>query len=232
MNPYHSFNLGLHVDDDSQHVISNRKKLADTIQIPLEKWVFSEQVHGNLIKKVSKEDCGAGALEVSTAIRDTDGLYTKDKHVLLASLYADCVPLYFYAPTYNIVGLAHAGWKGTVGQIGANMVKRWTEEEQVPLEAIYVAIGPSISMPCYEVDDHVINQVKKVTANKLPYEEIKPNKYLLNLKELNKQLLLNTGIKEEQIFVSNYCTYKETELFFSYRREQKTGRMMSFIGMV
>uniref|UniRef100_A0A1S2M9Z0 Purine nucleoside phosphorylase n=1 Tax=Anaerobacillus isosaccharinicus TaxID=1532552 RepID=A0A1S2M9Z0_9BACI len=232
MEPYSSLNLGLHVHDNDEEVIANREKLANELQIALANWVFSEQVHGSNIKKVSKKDCGAGTHELTNAILDTDGLYTNDKNVLLASLYADCVPLYFYSPTYNIVGLAHAGWKGTVGGIGPKMVQRWTEDEQIPLEAIYVAIGPSISKEKYEVDDFVISKVKDVVTNHhhLLYEEVKPNKYLLDLKELNKQLLIRVGIKEEHIFVSNYCTYKESDLFFSYRREQQTGRMMSFIG--
>ena len=232
MEPYSSLNLGLHVQDNDKEVIANREKLANELQISLANWVFSEQVHGSNIKKVSKKDCGAGAYELTNAILDTDGLYTNDKNVILASLYADCVPLYFYSPTYNIVGLAHAGWKGTVGRIGPKMVQRWTEDEQIPLEAIYVAIGPSISKEKYEVDDFVISKVKDVVTNHhhFLYEEVKPNKYLLDLKELNKQLLISVGIKEEHIFVSNYCTYKESDLFFSYRREQQTGRLMSFIG--
>jgi polyphenol oxidase len=230
--PYNSLNLGLHVQDSEENVIANRNKLASDLGIPLNKWVFSEQVHGNTIKKVFQNECGAGTLAISNSILETDGLYTNEKNVLLASLYADCVPLYFYAPTYNMVGLAHAGWKGSVGKIGPKMVQCWTEEEQIPVEAIHVAIGPSISAQNYEVDDFVINKVKEVITNhrSLPYEETKPNKFSLNLKELNKQLLLDVGIKEEQIVVSNYCTFEKSDLFFSYRRKQQTGRMMSFIG--
>lgn len=233
MKPYDSLNLGLHVNDKASDVIANREKLANDIQIPLNKWIFSEQVHGNNIKKVSEQECGLGTVDFSNAIKNTDGLYSRVENILLASLYADCVPLYFYSPTENIVGLAHAGWKGTVGKIGPNMVKIWTEKEQISLDSIYVAIGPSISDENYEVDDYVINKVNEVIDNnqQLPYEKIKQNKYLLNLKELNKQLLVNAGVKEDQIFISNYCTYKESELFFSYRREQQTGRMMSFIGI-
>ncbi|MFN7250925.1 MAG: peptidoglycan editing factor PgeF [Anaerobacillus sp.] len=232
--PYNSLNLGLHVQDNDDIVIANRKKLASDLGIALNKWVFSEQVHGNNIKKVTQKDCSAGTLIFSNSVLATDGLYTNDKNVLLASLYADCVPLYFYAPTYNMVGLAHAGWKGSVGRIGPKMVQCWTGEEQIPVEAIHVAIGPSISAQNYEVDEFVINKVKKVITSHpyLPYKETKPNKFSLNLKELNKQLLMDVGIKEEKIVVSNYCTFEKTDLFFSYRRKQRTGRMMSFIGRV
>ncbi len=234
IKPYNSLNLGLHVQDNVQDVITNRNKLATKLGIPLSNWVLADQVHGNQIKKVHVENCGAGTLNLNNVISNTDGLYTFAENVLLCSLYADCVPLYFYAPNYRIIGLAHAGWKGTVAQIGPNMIRLWTEKEHIPLKEIYVAIGPSISQGYYEVDDFVISKVKNVlnSNSPFPYEEISPNKYLLNLKELNKQLLIRAGVKEEQIFVSNYCTYNESELFFSYRREQKTGRMMSFIGRI
>ncbi len=233
VNPYASLNLGLHVADDHNKVIENRRKLADDIDMPLSSWVFSEQVHGNTIKKITKSDSGLGTLDNSEAIKGTDGLYTKEKNILLASLYADCVPLYFFSPTYNMVGLAHAGWKGTVSLIGPNMIRSWAEGEGIPVQSIYVAIGPSISQSNYEVDKYVLDKVKKVIVNskKLPYKEIKNNKYLLDLKLLNKQLLIEAGVLEEHIFVSNYCTFNESDMFFSYRREERTGRMMSFIGM-
>ncbi|WP_241657852.1 peptidoglycan editing factor PgeF [Anaerobacillus alkaliphilus] len=231
---YSSLNMGLHVQDNVCDVIANREALAAELGIPLSNWVFADQVHGNNIKKVCKEDVGAGSLSLETAVKDTDGLYTREKNVLLASLYADCVPLYFYSTSANIVGLAHAGWKGTVGEIGPKMIRIWVEDEKIPLETIYVAIGPSISQRCYEVDDYVIDRVRKIVQNEnlAPYKEIATSKYLLDLKELNKQLLLNMGVNANHIFTSNYCTFNEKALFFSYRREQKTGRMMSFIGRV
>jgi YfiH family protein len=229
---YRSLNFGLHVQDEESSVIANRNKLADELQIPLNRWVISEQVHGSNLKKVSEKDCGSGALQMSSAIKETDGLYTGEKNVLLVSLYADCVPLYFYSATNKVVGLAHAGWKGTVAKIGPKMVQTWIDEEGIPLDSIYVAIGPSIGQESYQVDDHVINKVLEVipTGMKKPFQETNCGKYLLDLKELNKQLLINVGIKPEQIFLSNYCTYKQAELFFSYRRKQQTGRMISFIG--
>ncbi|WP_084788075.1 peptidoglycan editing factor PgeF [Anaerobacillus alkalidiazotrophicus] len=232
IKPYESLNLGLHVQDDEQKVILNREKVAEDLKISLKKWVFAEQVHSNKIKKISQKDCGSGTLNIASVIKGADGLYTKEANVLLASLYADCVPLYFYSPSNALIGLAHAGWKGTVGKIGTNMVHMWTEVEKVSLDSIYVAIGPSISQESYEVDDYVIDKVNKVIVDEyqLPYIKVNTNQYLLDLKLLNKQLLLATGIKEEQIFVSNYCTYKNSKTFFSYRRHQQTGRMMSFIG--
>lgn len=234
MKPYDSLNLGLHVQDEEKIVIKNRDKLANELKIPLNNWVFAEQVHGNNIKKVTREAGGSGALTMATAVKDTDGLYTQENNILLGSLYADCVPLYFYSPLTDFIGLAHAGWKGTVGKIGTKMIQRWVNNENIPLESIYVAIGPSISGESYEVDDYVINKVNNVMLpnHEFPYVQTSEHKYLLDLKQLNKQLLLDAGVFEENIFVSNFCTFKETNLFYSYRRNSQTGRMMSFIGKV
>lgn len=232
IKPYDSLNMGLHVKDNENDVVANRKMLADKIDVPLENWVFTEQVHGGQIKKVGKEDCGSGTDCFSSSIKGCDGLYTSDKNVLLASLYADCVPLYFYSTQKQLIGLAHAGWKGTVALIGPEMVRLWVERENVALESIYACVGPAISHKNYEVDEFVINKVRQVIPNKkiLPYTKVDgSDKYLLDLKLLNKQLLIEAGIKPNNIFFSNYCTFEEEELFYSYRRDQTTGRMMSFI---
>ncbi len=230
-DPFNSFNLGLHVGDNDQDVISNRNMLASELGIKTEHWIVAEQIHDNKIQKVTKREAGAGAQSLDTVLKGVDGIYTKDTGLLLTSLYADCVPLYFFAPENEIIGLAHAGWKGTVKEIGPKMVKIWKEVEDVPLSNVYVAIGPSISKTCYEVDSSVISQVNQLfPRNELIYTETKNNKYLLDLKKLNYYLLVEAGVPSNNILMSNYCTYK-SQLFFSYRKEKgKTGRMMSFLG--
>ncbi|WP_044893844.1 peptidoglycan editing factor PgeF [Bacillus alveayuensis] len=228
-----SLNLGLHVDDDADDVRLNRQRLAEILEFPLEKWVCSEQIHDNRIEKVTKNDSSKGVLRYDTAIAGTDGLYTKEANMLLALCFADCVPLYFFAPKHKLVGLAHAGWKGSVKNIAGEMVHLWVEKEKVRHADIYAAIGPSIDKCCYIVDDRVIDLVKNVAGDSVHhlYQETSKGQYTLDLKELNRQLLLQAGIPEQNIIVSEYCTSCADELFFSYRRDRgKTGRMMSFIG--
>ncbi|MCD8502491.1 MAG: polyphenol oxidase family protein [Bacillaceae bacterium] len=129
-----------------------------------------------------------------------------------------------------MIGIAHAGWKGTVSKIGARMIEHWVKEEQSDLSDIYVAIGPAISKQYYEVDDFIIDKINhlEITSSNL-YKRIREGKYLLDLKLVNLHLLLKAGIKEHNIFISDYCTYKEKELFYSYRRNNRTGRMISYI---
>ncbi|WP_088043888.1 peptidoglycan editing factor PgeF [Bacillus sp. EAC] len=231
---FSSFNLGLHVNDSTNHVINNRELLADQLKFSTSKWVCSKQVHGYNVLKVSKDDQGKGVTDYLSSIPDTDGFYTNEEEVLLTSCYADCVPLYFLEPTKKYIGLAHAGWKGTVSNIGGKLIDKWLKEENIKLEDIQIVIGPSIGECCYEVDDFVMNKVSEAFNDDIPHKVITKKlngKYALNLKEANKQLLINSGISEENISMTNYCTSCNPNTFFSHRRDEgKTGRMMSFIG--
>ncbi|AXF55465.1 peptidoglycan editing factor PgeF [Salicibibacter kimchii] len=231
--PYNEANYGLHVGDDPKHVITNRKHLAKTLDISLPHAVFAEQVHGGSVRKVDETDGARGAFSLDDAVPDVDGLYTRTKNLWLMSLYADCVPLYFFNREQTIVGIAHAGWKGTAANIGSEMVRMWEEWEGIPAEDIHVAIGPSIGKAAYEVDAKVISALKEVLPNgKEPWTQNAPGSFHLDLKEANAQLLEEAGIKRENIFISKACTYENEELFFSHRRDAgKTGRMMAYIGL-
>ncbi|MFC0473093.1 peptidoglycan editing factor PgeF [Halalkalibacter kiskunsagensis] len=233
-NSYNSLNLGFHVGDDPESVKSNRRLLATDIQFPLSRWVGTEQVHESSIKKITLLEAGCGSERLDTAIANTDGIYTLERNLLLTSLYADCVPLYFFAPSQGAIGLAHAGWRGTVQNIGSAMIRKWTMEEGIPLEDIQVAIGPCISQPAYEVDHKVITEVQKCWPNDLnylPYRKRSNEKYLLDLREVNKALIRKAGINNNQILMSSICTATD-ERMFSHRAEAgRTGRLMSFIGI-
>ncbi len=142
--PFESLNTGLHVHDKDADVVKNREYIADMFNTDLQSWVFADQTHDNRVQKVTQRDRGKGAREYHTALKATDGLYTNEKNVFLALCFADCVPLFFYDPVKSLVGVAHAGWKGTVKQIGREMVKQWTEKEGSNPSDIYAVIGPSI----------------------------------------------------------------------------------------
>lgn len=231
--PYTCLNVGFHVHDKDQDVLKNRMILAEKLQFPLEDWVVAEQIHKANIKKVEKGDKGKGAFCLEDAIKGADGLYTQTKGILLVSLYADCTPLYFFSPNNEMIGLAHAGWRGTVARIGPKMVQLWNEEEKIELRDIQVVIGPCISQDVYQVDDLVISEVNKLLdpTDPTPYKKVAKGQYQLDLKALNYLLLLKAGLKPQQIKISQYCTFKNNDLFYSHRKESgKTGRMMSFIG--
>lgn len=230
--PFKGLNFGFHVGDSEKAVYKNRDSFAKRIDFPLNLWVSAEQTHGIRIHQATKNDRGKGATQYGTSVRDTDGFYTFEKNLLLTLCFADCVPLYFTAPNHGFIGIAHAGWKGTVNKIAAEMVS-FVLKERIPLNEVKVAIGPSICEKCYIVDDRVITHVQNILedVDKKPYNLIKENQYELDLKTLNKQILMKEGIDEQNITVSRLCTSCDSAYFFSHRRDQgASGRMISFIG--
>ncbi|RDW17916.1 peptidoglycan editing factor PgeF [Oceanobacillus chungangensis] len=227
--PFHSFNCGLHVNDRTETVIENRTLLASALNIPLENWVSGEQVHGTNVQIIVDSDKGRGATSYDSAIKGIDGLITNKKGILCTAFFADCVPLYFYDPVTEYIGIAHAGWKGTVNRIQEQMVQALTEVG-VDAKNLLVAIGPSISQSEYEVDNRVITAISKEERQKtvIPLDN---ERYLLDLKQLNVEILLQSGVLRHNIEVTNYCTHQDETLFFSHRRDNgKTGRMLGFLG--
>jgi polyphenol oxidase len=229
---FSTFNLGLHVNDDIYAVCSNRKLLGDYVGIPTENWVGCEQIHKASVAKVTKARGGKGSLNYQDSLQGTDAIYTTETNILLTLCFADCVPLYFYEPNSKIIGIAHAGWKGSVNDIAGEMIRAWVKYEGVNPQNIYASIGPSIGSCCYIVDDRVINCIKELNINNDQiYLEVSNGQYRLNLKSLNKKLMISAGIPKDHITTSSYCTSCDEELFFSHRRDKgNTGRMLSFIG--
>lgn len=229
---FSTLNTGFHVGDLKEDVCANRALLSKSLDIPLNHWVGAEQTHQVNVKKVSLKDAGIGSISYDDAIRDTDAFFTYDKNLLLTLCFADCVPLFFIAPSYGAIAIAHAGWKGTVGGIAKNVIAVF-EDENIPVAEIFAVIGPSICEKCYIVDDRVMSFVENVVEDveKKPYNRIKDNQFHLDLKQLNKQILLKAGMVESNIQVSHLCTSCDSDYFFSHRRDKgSTGRMMSFIG--
>ncbi|MCM3784416.1 peptidoglycan editing factor PgeF [Neobacillus mesonae] len=242
--PYGSLNCAFHVGDNPADVIANRNLIAQEIGIEPEAWTCGEQVHKSEIAIVTESDRGRGYVNRETAIQETDGLLTNVRGVLLTSFYADCVPLYFFDPVNEVVGLAHAGWKGTVQRIAERMIDRMEEHYGSKRSDILTAIGPSIGDCCYEVDDYVMSRVKvlyELVPGKDKYDESAYNavytpapegKSMLDLKEVNRHIMMKAGILPDHIECTTWCTSCHPELFFSYRKEGGvTGRMASWIGL-
>lgn len=230
--PFGSFNMGLHVGDNPRDVVTNRQTLCQDLGFSFAGFSCAEQIHGNKVDRITAAEAGAGRDKLEEAIAKTDGIYTNEQGILLTSFYADCVPLYFLDPVSKAIGLAHAGWRGTVGRISEEMIRSFARDFGSKPEEILTAIGPSIGGCCYEVDDFVIEQVKQ--SNNRWQECVTSagsGKYMLDLGLLNQLIMEAAGIKPENIVRTGWCTSCRTDLFYSYRKEAgKTGRMASFIG--
>lgn len=232
---WNSLNCGFHVDDHPDDVIHNRSRIADALGFTLDDWTCAEQVHGCEVQSVSRIDAGRGSVSRDTAIPDKDAIITQDSGVMLTAFFADCVPLYFIDPDRHVIALAHAGWRGTVGEIARFTIEAFHDQYGSRPEQLIAAIGPSIGGCCYEVDQRVIDRVTplvnhpdEAAAIVVPMSD---GKYKLNLKELNRQIMIKAGILPTRIECSNWCTSCHTEIFYSHRREHgRTGRMIAWIG--
>lgn len=229
---YASLNLGFHVGDSLDTVRINRNIIANKLSFSLNHWVGAEQTHEVKIQKITKNDRGRGAADYTSAWKETDGFFTMEKNILLTLCFADCVPIYFFHPQSGAIGIAHAGWKGTVHGIAGEMIRTF-QSEGIEAKDILVAIGPSICENCYIVDERVIKLVKNRLegVDKKTYNLVSDHQFRLNLKECNKEILLHAGVKIEHIVQTEYCTSCHQEYFYSHRRDHgRTGRLMGFIG--
>ncbi len=225
-------NYALHVGDDPERVRMNRQKLVERLGMSFSSWTCGEQVHGADIAEVTPDERGRGRDSLETALPSVDGLLTDVEDILLTSFYADCVPLLFYCPDSGIIGMAHAGWRGTVGSIGPQMVERMVRRG-ARRENILAAIAPSIGGCCYEVDEHVVDPLRRTLSDLNGVIRPSPaGKWMLDLKSANRKLLLKAGIREENILATGWCTSCHREYFYSHRRDQgRTGRMVAWIGI-
>ena len=220
-----TLNLALHVGDNEKMVLRNRERFAQAIGVNAQHFTTCAQVHGSEIAVVDAKFVGAGALDLADTIAGTDALISNLPGVPLLLFYADCVPVLMADTKTGAVGLAHAGWRGTVAQIARKTVQAMQDSFGSQPKDIIAAIAPSIGQCCYEVDDFVRDKA-------VGYEEFfkpiskKDGKYMLDLWGYNKRQLVEAGVKEANIAVSGVCTAHNHELFYSYRAENgKTGRM-------
>ena len=230
--PYNSLNLGLHVGDDPDKVLKNRRRLAEAIGIPLNQFTIARQIHSGNVRIVSDELRGSGSTDHENAIENTDAMVTDTPGIFLIVLVADCVPMLFFDPTRRAVGVAHAGWRGTLQSVAANTVTTMEKAFGSSPANIVVGIGPSIGPCCFRVGPEVISQVESVLNGSNDYilNESKEGVGYLDLWKANLEGLLHAGIERKNIEIAERCTCHEPDLFFSYRNQKgDTGRFAAGI---
>lgn len=231
---YSSMNLSFTRGDKEEAVRENYNRISAALGFSPEDIVTSDQTHTANVRVITAEDRGNGITK-PRPYTDVDGMITNVPGLVLATFYADCVPLYFADPVHKAVGLSHSGWRGTAAGIGAVTVKELQKHYGTRPEDIYAAIGPSICHDCYEVSEDVILEFQKTFSREL-WKDIfyrKENgKYQLNLWEANRQILLGAGILPEHISMPNLCTCCNPEFLYSHRASQgKRGNLGAFLGI-
>ncbi|MFR8172226.1 MAG: peptidoglycan editing factor PgeF [Marvinbryantia sp.] len=229
-----SMNLSFSRGDSEENVRENYRRIAAAIGFAPENLVFSDQTHTTNVRMVTEADRGKG-YTVPRDYTDVDGLITDVPGLVLATFYADCVPLYFVDPVRGAIGLSHSGWRGTVGRIGKVTVQAMQEAYGCRPENIFAAIGPSICQNCYEVSEDVIEEFQESFNERFWSELYYPKengKYQLNLWRANEIILKEAGILPEHLSVTDICTCCNPDLLFSHRASHgMRGNLAAFLGI-
>ena len=229
---YASMNLGFKRGDDAQTVMSNFQRMSQATGIYVGDMVFSDQVHGDRILYVDQQYRGSGILK-QPMLEQVDGLITNKKHVALVTFHADCVPLFFLDPVRDVIGLAHAGWKGTLKKIGASMIRRMQEDFGSDPADVLVGIGPSIGPCCFEVGADVFKPFREAfpqQAGGMILSAATEDKRYLDLWQANEAALLEAGVTAAHITVTDLCTKCHPDYYFSHRfMGNRRGTMAAFL---
>ncbi|MFV0573912.1 MAG: peptidoglycan editing factor PgeF [Vibrio sp.] len=223
---YQGLNLGMHVGDDSNAVQTNRDQIQHDNAMPTAP-VWLNQTHSTDVIELFKP---------TKQVLDADGSTTKHKKIVCCVMTADCLPVLLTNTDGTQVAAVHAGWRGLVDGILEKAVQQFSKPSQV-----MAWIGPAIGANSFEVGEDVYHQfldhdpnakdgfvVYKKKHHKTSIQ--KPEKkWLANMSILATQRLNQAGV--EQVYDSQRCTYSESDIFYSYRRDGITGRQASFIWM-
>ena len=212
---FSEYNLALHVDDDVEAVKANRSKLIAELNLPAEP-VWLEQVHSNNV--ICADEVKTGS------IPRADASVSRTKGVVCAVMTADCLPVFFCNQAGTEVAVAHAGWRG----LHAGILSQTVNTMRASAGDIQVYLGAAIGPQSFEVGEEVFHAfVSKNAVNEAAFVAKDKAHYLCDIYQLARIELQSIAVNH--ISGGDYCTYDEEQRFYSYRRQQKTGRMASLI---
>jgi polyphenol oxidase len=247
-------NLGFTDWDSKENVSANRKRFFSAIGAGAMRVVTLRQVHSDIVHQVDEVNPAPGA-----EAPKGDALFTREPGVVLAVQTADCIPILLVDTKHKAVAAIHAGWRGTLQRIAEKTLGRMQMEFGSQPKDVVAALGPGIGRCCYEVGHEVAGEFAAKFANArewfegqfdrvssgdndpnwLPWLTMKPpghapspERVHLDLIAANRSILEAAGVAPQNISASGFCTACRTDLFFSYRRERSTGRLMAAIGIV
>ena len=231
-DPWGALNTGFTVADEPANVWENRRRFAACLGVENLPWLLS-MTHGVAVAKV--EEKLALPHDLSRANRpafEADACITNRPGVPLNLTIADCVPVFFHDPVANCIGLAHAGWRGTVGGIVQETLLALKSTYGSRPEDVLIGIGPSIGPDAFEVGSEVVAEFQAAFPDEQGLIRALPEegKAVIDLWRANTVMALRAGAQEKNIVVSEWCTVSHPELFFSYRRDRGVcGRLLAGI---
>lgn len=222
-----SLNLGTGRGDDPRNVLQNYRILGEAVGFAPEHLVFARQIHGDRVRPVSRENEGEGLF--APAGEACDALITHTPGVALAVFTADCTPILLWDRRTGAVGAAHAGWRGTAGDIVGKTVQAMAQHYGTAPRDIVAAIGPNIRSCCFGTDGDVPEAMECLLGAEAKSHITQiGEKFHVDLKGINRRLLERAGV--EQIDVSDECTACRTDRFWSHRvMGQQRGSMAAII---
>lgn len=227
---YSSMNLCHYVEDSPDNVAKNKYVFCNIHRIDPNKIIFPQQTHGDKIIHINTDFLQQPENVRQKLLYGMDAIITGNTNICIGISTADCVPVLFYDNKKQVIGAAHAGWRGTATQIVAKTVRLMTETFNTNPKDIIAVIGPCISKRNYEVGDELYDTFNKAgfPAEQLFSRNPKTNKYHLDLREANKRLLIETGISQDNIYISDLCTFENSDIVFSARKSGiNSGRIAS-----
>ncbi len=211
--PWDSFNLAGHVGDAEAAVAENRRRLVEALALPGEP-LWLNQVHGVAVADAATAGQGAEA----------DASYSRQAGVVCAVMTADCLPLLFCHEKGQVVGAAHAGWRGLAGGV----IEATVAAMAVPAQDLLVWLGPAIGPAAFEVGDEVRAEfVTQDAGAASAFQAHGPGKWLADLYSLARLRLQRLGVT--RVYGGGLCTFGDARRFYSYRRDGVCGRMASLI---
>jgi hypothetical protein len=210
--PFDSFNLANHVGDNEALVLKNRALLRETLELPSEP-VWLNQQHTNIVVDAANPET-----------LNADGAYTNQKNIVCVAMTADCLPVLLCDEKGHEIAALHAGWRGLFNGIIESGVRRFQSERK----NMMAWLGPAISSPYFEVGEEVRDAFIHQNAElKESFIENDPKKFLMDVYKIARNQLQQLGVTK--IYSDHYCTFKQRDLFYSYRRDNVTGRIATLI---
>ena len=218
-------------EEKREEVEKGLKFLSEEFDFDVKDICRPKQTHTDKVEKVEDSDEGI----YLKMFDNVDGFVTDKKNKVLMLSFADCTPLLFYDPIKKVIANTHSGWRGTLQSIGVRTIEKMISECGSKPEDIICCIGPHIRKCHFEADKDVKDLFYNKFKNLEQIEEIitynqKKDKYYIDTSKINKRILLNIGLKEENIIDSNVCTVCNSDICHSYRAEKEvSGRAVTII---
>ncbi len=219
--PFHSLNVGLNSGDKKEHISKNLDLITHAFEFGERRLLLLNQMQEDGILSIRTFN------EPFSPFLPYDAMMTDVPNLVLGIKTADCLPILIVDIQKKVISAIHSGRQGTALEITRKVLRKMKEEWGCSLENLIVTLGPSIGSCCYEIDEKVFRREWEPFS--IP---TKPGRWKVDLTKINISQMIEEGVQESQIWRVDLCTCCHSNLFFSHRGEGRTGRQLSFIGMI